>query len=131
MRGAECSIGRRGALHATAASDPFRSVAAPPGRQAAVIARSLLQKSAPSLRLCREAHAARADQSRIRRLEAPEGAAVGSHHINVPVVLTAKREVGSRQIAAGGRYRDKSDDDAARVDFEDAAKPAGGNPLSQ
>ena len=95
---------------------------------AAVIARSLLRKSALSLRLSGETHAAGTDQSRKRRLEAPEGAAVGSHHINVPVVLTAKREVGGRQIAARGRYRDKADDDTARVDFEDAAKPAGGNP---
>ena len=95
---------------------------------AAVIARSLSRKSALSLRLSGETHAAGTDQSRKRRLEAPEGAAVGSHHINVPVVLTAKREVGGRQIATRGRYRDKADDDTARVDFEDAAKPAGGNP---
>src|SRR5215469_16880867 len=82
---------------------------------------------APSL-LFGQPGAAGAYQPGVGRLEAPERAAVGRHHKDLFVVLAAESEVGRREIAARRRYRDKPDDDAARVDLQDATEPRGGDP---
>jgi len=73
---------------------------------------------APSL-LFGQTGAAGANQPGVGRLEAPERAAVGRQRKDLFVVLAAKSEVGRRQIAARRRYRDKPNDDAARVDLHD------------
>src|SRR6266851_9827874 len=50
-------------------------------------------------RLRRQAHASRADQAGIGRLETPEGAADGPLQKDIPVVRAAERKVGRRQVA--------------------------------
>src|SRR5207237_9053140 len=76
---------------------------------------------APSLRLCRETGAAGADQAGIWRLEAPEGAAGRAFEKDVAVVRTAEGEIRCCYLAV--RDRHKAEDDAARVNLEDAAEP--------
>src|SRR5262249_62005456 len=71
--------------------------------------------------LGRRAYAARADQARIGRLEAPEGPADRAFEVDVPIVGAAEGKVGRQYIAV--RNRHKTDDDAARVDLDDAAEP--------
>src|SRR5262249_20958777 len=66
-----------------------------------------------------QAHAARTDQARIGRLEAPEGPADRAFEVNVLIVGAAERKVSRQHVAV--RNRHKTDDDAARVDFDDAA----------
>src|SRR6516162_5199381 len=68
-----------------------------------------------------QAHAARTDQARIGRLEAPEGPADRAFEVNVLIVGAAEGKVSRQHVAVRNRY--KTDDDAARVDFDDAAEP--------
>src|SRR5438093_47750 len=70
--------------------------------------------------LRRQPHAPRADQAGIGRLETPEGPARCSLEVNVLVVGAAKSEVGGCGVAI--RNRDETEDDAARIDFDNAAK---------
>ena len=66
-----------------------------------------------------------ADQTGEGCLEAPEGAAGRPFEDDVAVVLAAKGEVGRGQIAV--RDRHKPQDEAARVDLQDAVEPGGGD----
>src|SRR4051794_178034 len=92
------------------ASDGRRPFAPPPNR-----------RSATSLGLYREAHAARADQPRKPRLEAPQCAAARALKKDVAVVRPAEGEVGGRQITVGHRHNPEND--AARINLQDAAEP--------
>jgi len=71
--------------------------------------------------LCREADPAGSDQSGIWCLEAPERAGDRPLEIDVLVVRAAERKVGRRHVAV--RDRHEADNDAARIDFDDAAEP--------
>src|SRR6516162_118133 len=68
-----------------------------------------------------QAHAARTDQARMRRLEAPEGPTDRAFEVNVLIVGAAEGKVSRQQVAV--RNRHKADDDAARIDLDDAAEP--------
>src|SRR5947207_7630945 len=117
----------RGALNAY--SCLFSSSAAPLGRlrrPQAIRSATQSRSRAPSLRLCRETGAAGADQAGIWRLEAPEGAAGRAFEKDVAVVRTAEGEIRCCYLAV--RDRHKAEDDAARVNLEDAAEPEGRSP---
>src|SRR5215212_3713393 len=88
--------------------------------------RSMVEGAGQRLRLCREPHAAGADQPGKGRLEAPERAARRAHEIDELVVGAAEREVGGREIAV--RDRHETDNETAWIDLEDAAEPGGGHP---
>src|SRR6516162_7643366 len=91
---------------------PMRSYARPTNAASCTFATS-------GLRL--QAHAARTDQARIGRLEAPEGPADRAFEVNVLIIGAAEGKVSRQHVAVRNRY--KTDDDAARVDFDDAAEP--------
>src|SRR5262249_13462054 len=103
---------RRATLAGSFAVTPMRSYARPSNAASCTFAAS---------RLRRQADAARADQARIGRLEAPEGPADGAFEVNVPIVGAAEGKVGRQHVAV--RNRHKTDDDTARVDLDDAAEP--------
>src|SRR6516162_1031927 len=67
-----------------------------------------------------QTNAARPDQAGVRRFEAPERPAGRTLQIDILIVGSAKCEVGGCGVIV--RYRDKSEDDSARVDLDNAAK---------
>src|SRR5260221_7072821 len=73
-----------------------------------------------------QAHPAGTDQAGEWRLEPPEGAADCTLKEDVAVVGAAEREVCRRQVAV--RHRHEPEDDAARIDLQDAAEPGRGYP---
>src|SRR5262245_29689792 len=72
------------------------------------------------LSLRRQAHTPRSDQPRIGGLEAPEGPADSTHQIDVLIIGTAEGEIGCCRIVVW--YRHKTDNNAARVDLNDATE---------
>src|SRR5262245_4253892 len=78
------------------------------------------------LRLRGQAHATRAEQPGIRRLEPPESPADRSHKINVLVVGTAERKVGLGEVAGWDRH--EAYDEATRIDLDNTAEPGRRDP---
>src|SRR5262249_53598117 len=76
--------------------------------------------------LRRQAHPTWADQAGIRRLEPPESSADRSLKIDVLVVGAAERKIGRGEVAVRDRY--EANDEATRVDLDNAAEPAGRDP---
>src|ERR1700736_4404492 len=70
--------------------------------------------------LRRQANAARPDQPGVGRLEAPEGPAGCPLQVDGLMVGAAERKVGCCGVIV--RYRHKTENDAARVDLDNAAK---------
>src|SRR5689334_19171891 len=67
-----------------------------------------------------QANAARPNQAGIGRLKAPKGPAGCPLQIDGLIVGAAEREVGCCSV--GVRYRHKTENDAARIDLDNAAK---------
>src|SRR5215471_10678204 len=67
-----------------------------------------------------QAHTPRADQPGIGGLEAPERPADSAHQIDVLIIGAAEGEIRCCRVIVW--YRHKPEDDAARVDLNDAAE---------
>jgi len=77
-------------------------------------------------RLRWEARTAWPDQAGIGCLEAPEGPADRALQVDVLVVRAPEREIGRHQIAI--RHRHETENEAARIDLDDAAQPGYSGP---
>src|SRR5215813_10878678 len=78
------------------------------------------------LALRRQAHAPRTDQPGRGGLEAPEGPGGRAHQIDVLIVGAAEGEIGGGRVLVGDRH--KTENEAARVDLDHAAKTGYGHP---
>src|SRR5437867_13427173 len=72
------------------------------------------------LSLRRQAHTPRSDQPGIGGLEAPEGPADSAHQIDVLIIGAAEGEISCCRVIIW--YRHETDNDAARVDSNNAAE---------
>src|SRR5271156_101197 len=71
--------------------------------------------------LRRQANAARPDQSGVGRLEPPESSTDCPLQINKLIVGAAEREIRCCGVIVG--YRHITENDSARIDLDNAAKP--------